>query len=185
MHSSSYSPTISPLALISAAIITYVVAEYLGGNGVLAVTVAGLFFGNVYIKHKRKLQEFSSTFAVFLEIIIFILIGMIIKIPLTSEFFASSFYIFLMYLIIRFITVELSFIKSAYTFKEKLFMTLNTPKGVAVAVVAFTLATISIIGMKPILDLILVFMIYTIVLSAIVTRLTPHFIKIEKVKEES
>ena len=64
-------------------------------------------------------------------------------------------------------------------------MTLNTPKGVAVAVVAFTLATISIIGMKPILDLILVFMIYTIVLSAIVTRLTPHFIKIEKVKEES
>ena len=58
-----YSYTLSPLAMITAAVLTYVGAEALGGNGVLAVTTAGLMFGNLYhVKHMRKLQEFGEIF---------------------------------------------------------------------------------------------------------------------------
>ena len=58
-----YSQTLSPLALITAALLTYVISESLGGNGVLGVTTAGLVFGNVYkIKHIKKLQEFGEIF---------------------------------------------------------------------------------------------------------------------------
>ena len=54
-----YSHTLSPLTVIIVALLTYVGAESLGGNGVLAVTTAGIMFGNLYhIKHMKKLQEF-------------------------------------------------------------------------------------------------------------------------------
>lgn len=179
-----YSPTLSPLTIITAALLTYLIAEHLGGNGVLAVTTMGLFFGNVYIQHKRKLQEFSETFATFLEILVFILIGMIIKIPLTFSFFISSAYLFIAYLFIRFLSVHISFIGPRYTFKEKLFMTLNIPKGIAVAVIVFMLAASAVTGIKPILDLILIFMIYSIVLSSIVTKFSKYFTKVEAIPKE-
>lgn len=182
-----YHRTISPLAAITAAILTYIIAEYLGGNGVLAVTVMGLFFGNVYIVHRRKLMEFSETISMILEVIVFILIGMIIKIPLTGEFFFTSLTLFGVFLMIRYAAVQLSFIKKGlFTQKEKLFIALTCPKGIAVAVIAFTFATkISIPGMAIILDLILAFLIYSIVFSSIIMRLSKNFVKVEAIKKET
>ena len=59
----AYSEILSPLAVITAALLTYILAENLGGNGVLAITTMGLFFGNVYVKQKIQLMEFSTFFA--------------------------------------------------------------------------------------------------------------------------
>jgi len=174
-----YSATLSPLAMITASLLTYIVAEALGGNGVLAVTTAGLMFGNLYkVKHKRKLQEFGEIFSEVLEIIVFILIGSIIKIPWTASFLIPASLLFLVYLAIRFISVELSFARSEYNIKEKLYMTLNIPKGIAVAVVIFTLATKAVAEISLILDLILLFMIYSIILSTIITHFTKFFTKV-------
>ena len=58
----AYSETLSPLALVTAALLTYILAENLGGNGVLAVTVMGLLFGNFYVKQKEQLYSFSTIF---------------------------------------------------------------------------------------------------------------------------
>lgn len=182
--SKKYSPTLSPLATITSALLTYVLAENLGGNGVLAVTTLGLVFGNIYIQHKKKLQEFSAAFSEFLEIFVFVLIGLVIKIPLTLDFLTSSLILFIIYIFIRYITIHISFIKSGYTHKEKLFMTLTMPKGIAVAVVAFTLATLTIPGLKIILDLILIFIIYSIILSTMVTRFSKYFTRVEIFKKE-
>ena len=179
-----YSPTLSPLALIVAAVLAYTIAEHLGGNGVLAVTTMGLFFGNIYIEHKKKLQEFSETFSLILEILVFVLIGIIIKIPLTLIFFTGSLALFSILILVRFISIELSFPKQ-FAFKERLFMTLNIPKGIATAVVAFTLATYTISGIKLILDLILAFIIYSIILSTIITRFSKFFVKVEAIQEET
>ena len=55
-YKKQYSEILSPVTLIASTILTYILAEELGGNGVLAVTTLGLFFGNVYIK--RKLTPF-------------------------------------------------------------------------------------------------------------------------------
>ncbi|HDM43627.1 MAG TPA: hypothetical protein ENG02_00335, partial [Candidatus Woesearchaeota archaeon] len=62
---------ISQLVILTAAILAYVIAEIFEGSGVLAVTTMGLFFGNVYITHKRKLLEFSEILSYILEIIVF------------------------------------------------------------------------------------------------------------------
>jgi len=174
-----YSESLSPLALITTALITYILAENLKGNGVLAVTTVGLFFGNVYVREKETLHEFSSLFANSLEIIVFILVGIIIKFPLDIWFFAKSMLLFIIYLVIRYISVQLCFSKLNYSVKEKLFMALNVSKGIAVAVVVFILATYDIPGIEPILNLILAFIIYSIILSTIVTKLSRHFLEAE------
>ena len=174
-----YSENLSPLALITAALITYILAENLKGNGVLAVTTLGLFFGNVYVREKEALHEFSYLFANSLEIIVFILVGIIIKFPLNILFFAKSMLLFMIYLVIRYISVQLCFSKLNYSVKEKIFMTLNVSKGIAVAVVVFILATYEIPGMEPLLNLILAFIIYSIILSTVVVKVSRKFLGAE------
>ncbi len=175
-----YSEKLSPLALITAALLTFILAENLGGNGVLAVTVMGLFFGNVYVKEKMQLKEFSAIFANALDILVFILIGLIIKIPLTVDYFLRTFGLYLIYILIRYFAVSATFKRGQYNVKEMIFMSLNIQKGIAVAVVAFTLTTITDIpGIGNILNLILTFMLYSINISTIAIRFSKFFVQAE------
>lgn len=177
-----YSERFSPLAIITAALVTYILAENLGGNGILAVSTIGIIFGNVYVKQKHTLQSYSSFLSGFLEILVFVLVGFIIKIPLTLNFFLISGSLFIFYLLIRLLAVHLTL--NDFNIKEKLFMTLNVPKGIAVAVLALTLSTLAIPGLAMILDLILVFMLYSIVLSTIVLKLSKYFIAIQALENK-
>jgi NhaP-type Na+/H+ or K+/H+ antiporter len=174
-----YSTVLSPLAMITAALLTYIIAENLKGNGVLAVTAMGLLFGNIYLKQKFQLQEFSLVFSNSLEILVFILIGLIIKIPLSFDFFLKSSVLFLIYIIIRYFSIVISLRKLKFNFKERVFMALNAQKGIAVAVVAFSLANLNIEGMDVILNLILAFMLYSIILSTIVIRFSKFFVSVQ------
>ncbi|MBL7055833.1 cation:proton antiporter [Candidatus Woesearchaeota archaeon] len=177
-----YSVVLSPLAVITAALLTYTIAENLQGNGVLAVTTMGILFGNVYVKQKFQIQEFSSIFSSALEILVFVLIGLIVAIPFSLEFFIKSLLLFVLYLGIRFLAIVFSLRGMNFNFKEKVFMSLNTQKGIAVAVVVFSLANLNILGMETILNLTLTFMLYSIILSAFVLRLSDYFIKGETQK---
>jgi len=174
-----YSGTISPLAIITSALLTYILAENLGGNGVLAVTTMGLFFGNVYLAQKVRLLEVASFFANSLEILVFILIGLIIQIPFNYVFILKSLILFVIYLVVRYVAIELSLKKLDYKFKEKLFMTFNVQKGIAVAVVAFALTTLNLAGIETILYLVLLFMLYSIIISTVVVKFSKYFIKVE------
>ena len=179
-----YSVILSPLSLITSALLTYIIAENLGGNGVLAVTTLGLFFGNVYVKQKLELQEFSSIFSNALEILVFALVGLIINVPFTVSFISKSFFLFLIYLGIRYLAVHVSFKNYSLGVKEKFFMTLNVQKGIAVAVVVFTLSILKIEGISLILNLTLMFMLYSIIISTIVLKLSHHFVKGKEVIKE-
>jgi len=174
-----YSEILSPLTIITAALLTYVLAENLGGNGVLAVTTMGLFFGNVYVTHKLQLREVSSFFANSLEILVFILVGLIVKIPFNYIFILKSLGLFVIYLIIRYGAITFSLKSMKYNFKERLFMTFNVQKGIAVAVVAFTLTTLNIAGIQTILHITLLFMLYSILLSTIVIKFSKFFVNAE------
>ena len=102
-----YSQVLSPLALITVALLTYLGAEIIGGNGVLAVTTAGLMFGNLYhVKHKKKLQQFEDIFSQVFEILVFVLIGSMIKIPWTADFLMPASLLFLGYLMLRFLSID-------------------------------------------------------------------------------
>jgi NhaP-type Na+/H+ or K+/H+ antiporter len=176
-----YAAKLSPIAVIASALIAYVLAENLGGNGVLAVTTMGLFFGSIYVKQKEELQEFSSIFSNALEILIFILIGFIIKVPFTVDFFWRSFLLFAIYLGLRFTIIKTMF-SNEYKLREKLFVTLNCPKGIAVAVVVFLLVTIPEVASSGMADFVLAFMLYSIVFSSVTARFSRFLIKREVIK---
>ena len=173
-----YSKVLSPLTMITAALLTYIIAENLKGNGVLAVTTMGLLFGNVYLKQKFQLQEFSLIFSNSLEILVFILIGLVIEIPPQRDFFIKSLGLFLIYLVIRFFSIYVSLRKLKFNFKEQIFMALNVQKGIAVVVVALSLANLNIEGMQIILNLSLVFILYSIILSTVIIRFSKFFVDI-------
>jgi CPA1 family monovalent cation:H+ antiporter len=170
---------LSPLILMAGALGTYLLAEVIGGNGLLGVIAMGLLFGNHYIRQKEYKYSFSSALENSLLILVFILIGFAIDVPLGNlSLWIDAFILFIIYLIIRFITVSISLNDEELTIKEKVFMTLNVPKGIGVAIVVFALATKAssatnaIQGLDLILDLIIIFMIFSIVLASLVCKLS-------------
>jgi len=173
-----YSEQLSPIAIITAALLTYILAQNLGGSGVIAVVALGLFFGNIHLKKKESLFDVSSVFSNFLEILVFILIGFSINLQLSWIFLFKSTFLFLLYIIIRFFAVKVTFGKE-YSFKEQIFMSLNVSKGIAVAVIAFTLMTKNMPSINSILPLILIFMVYSIALATITEKNALKLIKSE------
>jgi NhaP-type Na+/H+ or K+/H+ antiporter len=165
----AYAAVYSPLAVIIAALLSYVLAENLGGSGILAVTALGVFFGNVYVKEKIKILGTETVFAKALYILVFMLTGLVIKIPYTAEFFASSGILLGAYTFVRFLATWFSLRKDKYTYKELVYIALNAPKGVATAAVLFVLAVYNIEGMTTVVDMTFAFILYSIVLSSIVT----------------
>ncbi|MBN2459579.1 cation:proton antiporter [Candidatus Woesearchaeota archaeon] len=174
-----YSEQFSPVGIITAALLAYVTAEQLKGNGVLAVATLGLLFGNVYVKEKPRLQEFSYMLSNALEILVFVLVGVMVKIPLSPSFIFKSLFLFALLVLSRLAAVFACLKGSSYSFKEKLFISFNMPKGIAVAVVAFTFSLSTHPQMSIILNLVLAIMIYSLILATVVERLSGSFIKVE------
>jgi NhaP-type Na+/H+ or K+/H+ antiporter len=129
------------------------------------------------VKQKFQLREFASVFSNSLEILVFVLIGLIVVIPFSLEFFIKSVALFALHLIIRFSAIIFSLRGMDFTLKEKIFMSLNAQKGIAVAVVVFSFATLNISGMDVILNLVLAFMLYSIILSSVVFRMAKFFVE--------
>ncbi|MEK6869753.1 MAG: cation:proton antiporter [Nanoarchaeota archaeon] len=172
-----YSAVLSPLAVIVFALLAYITAKNLGGNGVWAVASMGLLFGTVHLSHKPQLQSFASVSLNSLGILVFVLIGIIVSIDFSANFLIKSLLLFLSYILIRFASILFALRGMDFTMKEKLFMSLNVQKGIAVAVVVFSLAMLDIEGIGTVLNLAIAFMIYSIILSSVVLRIAKFFIK--------
>lgn len=180
-----YSNELSPIAVIAAALLTYILAENLRGSGVLAVTALGLIFGSIYIKQKPHLMDFSLIFSTALEVFVFVLIGFIISFPLTAEFFIRSFFLFIIFIFVRALSLQVSFPGKTYSTKEKFFMSLCVPKGITVAVLVFFLAsyTYSLNGLDKVLSYMLAFLLYSIIVASFAVRYSASLLKTEAAKE--
>ena len=194
-----YSDKLSPLMLITSSLLTYIIAESIGGNGVLAVTVYGVFFGNMRVKKKLELKGFSNMLSNILEIVVFVLIGFLLPIDLSFNFILKSLLLFVIMVILRFISIEIVYLNDHLNLKERIFISLNCAKGIAVAVVAFLLSNyilelpvmvegIKLINVMPlirypgaevIIDLMILFMVYSIILTTIMARFSQHFIRLK------
>lgn len=177
-----YSEWLSPIAMLAATLLTYVLAENLAGNGVLAVTTMGLFFGTIYVKEKKELQSFSSIFSHLLIILVFVMVGLLINIFAGWEFMLKAFGIYLLICLLRYLSIKATVAKE-FDKKELFFMTFNAPKGVAVAVVVLLLYTLNLEGLIDILDMALVVMLYSIIISSIVVSFSKYLIGKEVVKK--
>lgn len=118
------------LMLIGVAYLTYLLAEYLGGFGLLAIMIFGVMFGNSYVRKKSEMNTFSPFIFKSLEIFIFIMIGFIIAFNIDMVALWNALVIFLAYLLIRLIVISIAYRK--YSIQNKLLLTL-APKGMVFA----------------------------------------------------
>ncbi|MBT4174247.1 hypothetical protein HOC80_04860 [archaeon] len=176
-----YMENISPLVVVAMALVSFTLAEYIGGNGVLSVTTLGIVYSVSVVKEKETMGKFVDLFTSFLTIVIFILLGMVIAVPSSWLFLAKSLGLFMVYLAVRYLVICLALKQEKLVFKEKLFMTLSVSKGIGEAVIALVIiATMGDLGdvtyLGEIIKMVFLFIFYSIVLSSFVVRFTDFFL---------
>ncbi len=149
---SAHAELYSPLVLTATALLAYVLAEHLGGIGILATVTLGLFLGNVYAK--EKIAFLDNLHADFVNIFVFILLGTALTLPLDAQFWVTSGILFAAYTLIRFITAYFSGAKLEFAL---------APKGITTAVVILALAHMTELG--SILNTAFTFLLYSIILN--------------------
>lgn len=163
---SYYNEELNPFALITAALLAYVLAENLEGSGILAVAILGFLFGKSIISNKKQLQNFSGMISYSMEIIVFLLLGFIVSLDLSLGFILKSIVLFIILLFTRYLSVKIIYGK-VFDEKQRLFLTMAMPKGIATAVLLFALSILNIPGLNIIIDLTILIMIYSLILITI------------------
>jgi len=67
-----------PVVTVSTVALCFALTAQVGGSGFLAVYVAGLVVGNADIAHRRRLAEFHDAVAWFMQIILFLVLGLLV-----------------------------------------------------------------------------------------------------------
>lgn len=171
-----YDQEISPLSLITAALLAYVLAENLDGSGVIAVAVLGFMFGNTYLAGKQSLASFNNMLSNSLEIIVFVLVGFIVSLRMPLETYLYGFVAFLVIVCTRYIAVRIAFLKEGYSARERWFMILVNPKGIATAVMVFSLSILAIEPLTLVLELTVLTIIYSVIVATVVARFSHKFL---------
>lgn len=176
-----YDDFYSPLSVLLAPLGAFVLAESIGGDGVIAVTSLGVLFGTFPLKIKQETVLVENVFSKALYVFIFVAIGLVIKIQLNIYFLVTSIALFIFYCLIRLGAVHLCF--ENFSWKEKIFLSMNATKGIATAAVVFTLAVHAtpgnpyyIAGIEKVLNMTLAFMFYSIITTTILSKFSTFFL---------
>jgi monovalent cation:H+ antiporter, CPA1 family len=170
---------LEPAVLLTAILLGFILAEHVGGSGVLAVATTGIFYGNIYLKQKEELQSFISVISNIFMILVFILVGFAVNYKVELLFILQTLGIFLLAILVRFLAITIVLSKEKYMLKERWFMALIFPKGVAVAVVAITLAIMAIGELtqqvETLIQLIVSMMLFSLLTATIVSHFENYF----------
>lgn len=66
-----------PIFITAVAVLSYSLAEYIGGNGYLSVYIAGIIIGNSKIPHKKSIFQFFDGISWLMQIMLFFLLGLL------------------------------------------------------------------------------------------------------------
>ncbi|MCX6817475.1 MAG: cation:proton antiporter [Candidatus Aenigmarchaeota archaeon] len=170
----------SSLILFSIALITYALAENVGGSGILAVAVCGLVAGNFGFPEKERSQvnTFDDQFSEMLRISIFTLLGAQVMLIFDPSQLILSFAFFLILFLIRpiFVIPLLGKERSKYSKKDIMVMSFIAPKGDSEAALA-PLVAATLIGAgaleagNQIMNIIFLVILFSILFSTIVAVL--------------
>ena len=64
--------------IFASSIISYALANLIGGNGYLSVYICGIILGNSYIPHKKDMVHFYETLTKMAQVLIFFLLGLLV-----------------------------------------------------------------------------------------------------------
>jgi len=118
-----------PLAI---AILSYYIAEQLGGNGFIAAFFAGLIIGNYNEELRENIENFAETEADLLLLVSFMVFGFVF-IPATIAFWNFQVILFavLSLTVLRMIPVAISLIGTKFDLATVLFIGWFGPRGIA------------------------------------------------------
>jgi len=125
----------SPLLFFSIALITYALAEAVGGSGVLAVAVCGLIAGNMFLPGREEISEFGDNVSEMLRISIFVLLGAQVFLNIGAGQLGAILVFFLIVFFSRpiFLLGSLGRMRRSFSRKEMLLMSFTAPRGIAAA----------------------------------------------------
>ncbi len=112
-----------PIISLALALVIYAGSSMLGGNGFLAVYLAGIVAGNRTLVHKRSLLRFHDGFAWLMQIVMFLTLGLLVfpsRLPAVAGT-GLLITLFLMF-VARPLSVLISLIGSKATWQEQVFV---------------------------------------------------------------
>lgn len=131
------SPTSGSLGTVATAIICYLSADLLGGNGFIATFVGGLLFGSFVKNHSSFIYEFTESEGKGLSWLAFFAIGFVLVPDAMRALDGTTIAIILASLfIVRPLAVWLSLIGTDADWKARLFFGWFGPRGLATALFA-------------------------------------------------
>ena len=120
------------VAAMALAILSFAIAEQVGGNGFIAAFVCGLTYGNLNVKYSHFLHEFTETESQILTYLTFFLFGLTI-LPHAFEHATPIIYLygFLSLTLVRMLPVIISQIGTGFRWPSVLFLGWFGPRGLA------------------------------------------------------
>lgn len=120
------------LTATALALLAYSGAEVLGGNGFIAVFLAGLFLRAHHTKVRQRLKEFGEAEGQLLSLLVFVLFGLwFVPAALPHISLLSLLYALLSLTLIRAIPVLIALTGSGLTMRARLFLAWYGPRGIA------------------------------------------------------
>jgi len=167
------------IAGIMIAVGVYVLAESLGGSGILAVGITSVLLNSSKLPKKQSFTEFNKELALLFTVFVFILLGMQFSIQDLAEMSITRLDLITMLFAVvaaRFITVMVLTYKSNLSMHERISLSLISPKGMAPAALAplvFTMAAANpaLVSMDSALEVVKIVYL-TIIISVLVAILT-------------
>lgn len=161
------------IILVIAVLLTYLLTEQLNGSGLFAIMIMGMFFGNSYVRQNSDMKSFSPYIIKSLEIMIFLLLGFVIIPEFYTRMIAGSIIIFLTYLLVRLIIINI--IYNRYSLQNKILLT-AAPKGIVYA------SLILVLGTSNTLPAIMINTMFLIIIYSLIISIALEYVENKKIK---
>lgn len=129
-------PNFERIAFLALAILTFLIADVIGGSGFIAAFIGGLAVGHVVKDAGEVLIDFSETEGQLLNLTVFFMLGIVLIPLLLHVTWSILFYAFLSLTFIRMVPVLISLAGTKLDINSKLFIGWFGPRGLASIVLA-------------------------------------------------
>lgn len=183
------------LLLFAIAIITYALAEMVGGSGMLAVAICGLIAGDLAIPGRKEVNRFDDHLSELLRISVFTLLGAQVALLMSPYELLTAFVFFLIAFFIRpvFLIPMLGKRRKDLDRRDMILLSFVTPRGLSAAAMAPIVAAALLAAGQPeavatkIVNIIFIVIILSILFSSVVAgflgRMKPEKEKPKKKKD--
>jgi cell volume regulation protein A len=157
----------TPLIIISLALLTFGLAESVGGSGMLAVAFSGFIIGNMGIPHEERVREFQSEFSDMLRISVFTLLGAQVFLDLNPLLLAAEILFAMLVFFVRpiFVNYLAGSLREEAGHEGFTLLKLTSPRGISAVAVAPIVAVQ--LGNKMIMDIVFIVVFVTVLMSTL------------------